>query len=48
MRIYGRVSRIMLLVIAGLSPSAWAQSSLPDLSLEELMKLDAGQVFGAS
>ena len=30
------------------SSSAWAQSSLPDLSLEDLMKLDAGQVFGAS
>jgi len=28
--------------------SAWAQSSLPELSLEDLMKLDAGQVFGAS
>ena len=28
--------------------SASAQSALPDLSLEELMKLDAGQVFGAS
>src|SRR5262249_2508169 len=27
---------------------AWAQSPLPDLSLEDLMKLDAGQVFGAS
>ncbi len=30
------------------SSSAWAQSPLPDLSLEDLMKLDAGQVFGAS
>jgi len=34
-------------VLAGQS-SAWAQSSLPDLSMEDLMKLDAGQVFGAS
>ena len=30
------------------SPPAAAQSSLPDLSLEDLMQLDAGQVFGAS
>ena len=48
MKVSGRVSRIVLLIIAGLSPSAWAQSSLSDLSLEDLMKLDAGQVFGAS
>jgi outer membrane receptor for ferrienterochelin and colicins len=39
---------IVLLVMVGLSPSALAQSSLPDLSLEELMRLDSGQVFGAS
>src|SRR4029077_7826383 len=31
-----------------ISSSASAQSALPDLSLEDLMKLDAGQVFGAS
>src|SRR4029077_17180002 len=31
-----------------ISSSASAQSGLPDLSLEDLMKLDAGQVFGAS
>jgi len=30
------------------SSSARAQSPLPDLSLEDLMNLDAGQVFGAS
>ncbi len=30
------------------SPSAWAQAPLPELSLEDLMKLDAGQVYGAS
>jgi iron complex outermembrane receptor protein len=39
---------IALLLAAGFSASARAQSSLPDLSLEDLMKLDAGQVFGAS
>ena len=45
----GRVSAIVLAVIAAMSPSsAAAQSSLPDLSLEDLMALDAGQVFGAS
>jgi iron complex outermembrane receptor protein len=38
----------MLVVIAAASPSASAQSSLPDLALEDLMRLDAGQVFGAS
>jgi outer membrane receptor for ferrienterochelin and colicins len=30
------------------SSSAQAQVALPDLSVEDLMKLDAGQVFGAS
>ncbi len=35
-------------VTLALPPSAWAQSRLPDLDLEELMTLDAGQVFGAS
>ena len=35
-------------LVLALPCSAWAQSSLPDLSLEDLMKLDAGQVFGAS
>jgi outer membrane receptor for ferrienterochelin and colicins len=34
-------------MLAAPSP-AWAQSPLRDLSLEDLMKLDAGQVFGAS
>jgi len=28
--------------------SAWAQAPLPELSLEDLMKIDAGHVFGAS
>jgi outer membrane cobalamin receptor len=31
-----------------LSSSARAQTALPDLSIEDLMTLDAGQVFGAS
>ena len=35
-------------VTLALSSSAFAQSQLPDLDLEELMTLDAGQVFGAS
>ena len=48
MKDFRRVSGILLLVIAAASASASAQSSLPDLSLEDLMKLDAGQVFGAS
>jgi outer membrane receptor for ferrienterochelin and colicins len=39
---------MIFVLVAGLSQSAWAQSSLPDLSLEELMGLDSGQVFGAS
>jgi outer membrane receptor for ferrienterochelin and colicins len=46
--VLGRVTGILLLVILGISRSASAQSSLPDLSLEDLMKLDTGQVFGAS
>jgi outer membrane receptor for ferrienterochelin and colicins len=46
--VIGRVCLILLAVTLGASPSAWAQSALPDLSIEDLMKLDAGQVFGAS
>jgi outer membrane receptor for ferrienterochelin and colicins len=38
---------VFLCVVAG-SSAASAQVALPDLSLEDLMKLDAGQVFGAS
>ena len=46
-RIFGRGRAIVLLVmLAGPSP-AGAQS-LPDLSIEDLMRLDGGQVFGAS
>jgi outer membrane receptor for ferrienterochelin and colicins len=37
-----------LAVALALSDAASAQSRLNDLSLEELMRLDAGQVFGAS
>jgi iron complex outermembrane receptor protein len=42
--------RAVLFVCAALwaATPARAQSPLPDLSLEELMKLDSGQVFGAS
>jgi outer membrane receptor for ferrienterochelin and colicins len=36
-----------LFIVAGARPAA-AQAALPDLSLEELMALDAGQVYGAS
>lgn len=38
-----------LLVVALLTAPAvvWAQQ-LPDLTLEELMRIDAGRVFGAS
>ena len=46
----GLFSRCAAFVVAVLliSSAASAQPRLPDLSLEELMKLDAGQVFGAS
>jgi iron complex outermembrane receptor protein len=43
-----RAVAILLVFLPGMTSSAWAQTSLPDLSLEDLMKLDAGQVFGAS
>jgi outer membrane cobalamin receptor len=38
----------LLVVMLALSSSARAQTPLPDLSIEDLMTLDAGQVFGAS
>jgi len=38
----------LLAVMLAVSPPALAQSSLPDLGIEELMKLDGGQVYGAS
>src|SRR6185436_14405745 len=37
-----------LVVTLALAGSASAQVRLPELSLEQLMRLDAGQVFGAS
>ena len=39
---------IVAVAVLAVSASAWAQSQLPDLSLEDLMKLDGGQVYGAS
>ena len=45
---FGRARAILLVVMLAVPSSAWAQSALPDLSLEDLMKLDAGQVYGAS
>ncbi len=40
---------VALAIIAAMSPAlAGAQTSLRDLSIEELMSLDAGMVFGAS
>ena len=47
-RTFSRFGAILTIVMVTGAPSAWAQSPLPDLSLEDLMKLDAGQVFGAS
>jgi outer membrane receptor for ferrienterochelin and colicins len=37
-----------LAVALALSSSAWAQSGLPDLAIEDLATIDAGQVYGAS
>jgi outer membrane receptor for ferrienterochelin and colicins len=42
------VRAVVVAVALGMSLSAQAQSTLPDLSVEDLMKLDGGQVFGAS
>ena len=39
---------ILTVVLFAVASSAWAQAPLSDLSLEDLMKLDGGQVFGAS
>ncbi len=39
---------LSLLLAVAVPASALAQAPLPDLSLEELMTLDAGQVYGAS
>ena len=43
-----RARAIWLVIMLAVSSSASAQSGLPDLSLEDLMKMDAGQVYGAS
>jgi outer membrane receptor for ferrienterochelin and colicins len=43
-----RCGAVVLLALLGAAAPASAQSSLPDLNIEELMKLDGGQVFGAS
>ena len=43
-----RASALVLVLLLASSPAAEAQQSLSDLSLEELMSLDAGRVFGAS
>ncbi|MEP7308337.1 MAG: TonB-dependent receptor [Acidobacteriota bacterium] len=45
---FGPACAFCLLFMLVATSSTWAQSSLPDLSLEDLMKLDAGQVYGAS
>jgi outer membrane receptor for ferrienterochelin and colicins len=45
---FRRCCPLILTVVLAVPVSASAQSLLPDLSIEELMKLDAGQVFGAS
>jgi iron complex outermembrane receptor protein len=47
-RTLARSLAILPVILLAMSSSAWAQSTLPDLSLEDLMKLDAGQVYGAS
>jgi outer membrane receptor for ferrienterochelin and colicins len=44
-----RVYRVLVLVLVlGAPRPAIAQQPLPELSLEELMRIDAGRVFGAS
>jgi outer membrane receptor for ferrienterochelin and colicins len=42
------IPSLLLAGILAMSSPAAAQSSLQDLSLEDLMQMDAGQVFGAS
>lgn len=48
MKPLGRACVFACGVMLAASPAARAQSALPDLTLEDLMKLDAGEVFGAS
>jgi outer membrane receptor for ferrienterochelin and colicins len=43
-----RAGAMALVAVLALPSSAAAQASLSDLSLEDLMQMDAGQVFGAS
>ena len=45
--ITARLSMVLMMLLAP-SPAVEAQQPLPELSLEELMGLDAGRVFGAS
>jgi outer membrane receptor for ferrienterochelin and colicins len=47
-RIFARHLTIVSALLLAASSPAWAQTRLPDLSIEELVKLDAGRVFGAS
>ncbi len=47
-RVFGRARAILFAVMLAVPSAVSAQSSLPDLSLEDLMKLDGGQVYGAS
>src|SRR5580700_3502202 len=47
-RMSSGASALFLILLLAPSRPAEAQQALPDLSLEELMHLDAGQVFGAS
>ncbi len=47
-RLYDSAAVLALIVLLAPSPAAEAQQPLPELSLEELMGLDAGRVFGAS
>src|SRR5688572_31589873 len=44
---FGSAQQILLVFMLTVPSTAWSQS-LPDLSIEHLMKLDAGQVYGAS
>ncbi len=48
MKVFYGARGLLVVAVLAVSASASAQSRLPDLNLEELMKLDAGQVFGAS
>ena len=43
-----RCGAVVLLALLGAAAPAYAQSSLSELNIEDLMRLDSGQVFGAS